>query len=107
MSKPNGWHRKNKNTAAEAARNAKYASPEHKAARRQIRALLEQGVTLACWRCGERITPGAWHVGHDDVQVNLTRGAECRPCNLKAAASKGAKVANAKRRLGKFNRPSR
>lgn len=105
--KANGWHRKNLNTPAEQARNAKYRSPEHKAARAHYRSLLERGVILGCWRCGKRINPDHWHLGHDDAQVNLIRGPECPGCNLKAGASKGAKVANAKRRLGKFNRPTR
>lgn len=108
MSKASGWHRKDKNTAAEQARNAKYASPEHKAARALYRQLRAQGAVLTCWRCKQPIPPakGACHVGHNDAGTHI-EGPECAPCNREAAARKGARVTNAKRRLGKFNRPSR
>jgi hypothetical protein len=99
-----GWHRKNLNTDAERARRAKYQSAEHKAARKHYKTLVERGVILRCWRCGARIVPGNWHVGHDDVNVNLIRGPECATCNKKAAASKGAKVTNAQRKMRGFTR---
>lgn len=93
-----GWHRKNTNTAAVKARKAKYDSPEHRAARKHYRSLLDRGVILACWRCGKRIVPGRWHVGHDDIQTSLIRGPECASCNLSAAGRKGALIGNAKRK---------
>lgn len=91
-----GWHRK-RTTPAELARRAKYNSPAHKQARARFTKLVAAGLAR-CWRCGVALRPGAWHVGHDDHQIDLIRGPECVPCNRRAAASKGAKVANAKRK---------
>ena len=111
-----GWHRKNPNTAAEQARRAKYRgsqSREHRAARKHWTAVLAQGAVLACWRCGGAIHQGTrWVVGHDDIQVTLIRGPEHHACNSRAANSKGARVANAKRKaqrqpLKPFTRPQR
>ncbi len=95
----NGWHRANRNSAASKARKAKYDSAEHRAARKQYKLWVEYGIAR-CWRCRLPITPGmAWHVGHDDVLTNVIRGPEHKRCNLGAAASKGARVANAKRQV--------
>jgi hypothetical protein len=43
---------------------------------------LDRGEVVPCWRCGKRINPQSWHLGHDDQRV--TRGPECVPCNLGA-----------------------
>lgn len=96
MSKPSGWHRKNLNTPAERAREARYASPEHKAARALYRTLQAQGVTLTCWRCHKPIPPikGACHVGHNDTGTHIN-GPECAPCNKSAGGRKGALIKNA------------
>lgn len=92
-----GWHRK-KLTPADARRRAQYDSPEHRAIRAALKALVATGQAW-CWRCGKHIPPGSpVHAGHDDADRRVYRGAECPPCNLKAAASKGARVANARRR---------
>lgn len=106
-----GWHRVRTDTPAYRARRAKYNSAEHRAARRQFELLIAAGLGI-CWRCNQRIpagTPGrAWVVGHDDIQVHVIRGPEhARSCNHKAAASKGARVANAKRKAAAFVRPVR
>jgi hypothetical protein len=40
-----------------------------------------------CWRCGERILPGAkWDLGHDDLDRSITRGPEHRLCNRRTQA---------------------
>ena len=94
----NGWHRK-RMTPAEVERRKKYASPEHRAARKAIDAAQAAGRYLTCWRCRRPITPTQrCVVGHDDVQVQLIRGPEHHDCNKRAADSKGARVANAKRK---------
>jgi hypothetical protein len=97
VSKPSGWHRKRKNTAAERARNAEYASPEYRALRRAVAAEVQAGRGV-CWRpnCRRPLPPGSkWHLGHDDNDRSIIRGAECVPCNLSAAGRKGARVRNA------------
>src|SRR5688572_17538852 len=93
-----GWHRKRYDAAAQ-ARAAEYRSPAYKAARAQAKALVEAG-QAHCWRCGRFIPPGSnWHLGHDDNDRRIVRGPEhAIECNLKAAASKGARIANAKRK---------
>lgn len=95
---PNGWHRRG-NTRASRARAVKYASSEHRQTRKAIQAKLDKGHAVSCWRCGGPIpnVSRLWHVGHDDVNTQLIRGAEHARCNLKAAARKGARVANTRR----------
>lgn len=96
----NGWHRK-RDTPAVRAREAQYATPEHKAQRRAVQALRDAG-HAHCWRCGKHIPPGATvHAGHDDHDRTVYRGPECPPCNLKAAASKGARIRNARAKARK------
>lgn len=92
-----GWHRK-ANTAAERARTAQYHSAEHREQQRLAKAAVAAG-TAVCWRCRRHIPPGnPVHAGHDDHDRTVYRGPECPPCNLRAAARKGAQVANAKRK---------
>jgi hypothetical protein len=92
-----GWHRK-ANTAAEQARRAQYASAEHRAQVKAVKAQVAAG-TAYCWRCGRYLPPGSKaHAGHDDNDRSVYRGAECPPCNLKNAARKGNRVSNAGRK---------
>ena len=98
-----GWHRK-RNDAAARARQAEYRSPHYKAARQAVAAQVEAGAAH-CWRCNARLIPGRWHLGHDDNDRSIIRGGECAACNLKAAASKGARVANAKRKTQRQRTP--
>ncbi len=85
-------------TPAAQARRRQYDSPEHRAARAKIKSQIAAG-TAYCWRCGSWLPPGTQaHVGHDDHDRTIVRGAECESCNLSAAASKGARVANARRK---------
>lgn len=92
-----GWHRKVDN-AATRARVAQYRSPEHRAQRAAGQAQVDAG-TASCWRCGLPILPGAkWHVGHDDNDRTLYRGPEHPSCNLKAAARRGNRITNARRK---------
>lgn len=97
MPRPSGWHRKPRN-AASAARARQYASPEHRARRKTIQAQLDAGLPVHCWRCGRQIHR-TFHLGHDDHNRDVYRGAECPPCNVKAAARKGARITNARRRV--------
>jgi hypothetical protein len=93
----NGWHRKRMDAAA-LARKAEYNSPHYKQARAQAKAQVEAG-HANCWRCHRPIPPGTdWHLGHHDSDRTILMGPEHATCNLKAAASKGAQVANARRR---------
>jgi hypothetical protein len=95
----NGWHRKG-DPAALAARRKQYNSREHKARRAAGQRQVDAGVAY-CWRCGAWLPPGqVWHLGHDDEDRTVYRGPECPPCNLKAAARKGARIAHARRRGG-------
>ena len=44
------------------------------------------------------LRPGMkWHLGHDDNDRRVYRGPECVGCRLRAAASKGVGIANARR----------
>lgn len=103
MTKASGWHRKRSRTPGELA--GRYNTAEHRAARTQFRLLVSYGIAT-CWRCGKQLVPGQWHVGHDDPGLRIM-GPECASCNRKAAASKGAKIANARRKAAKFVRPVR
>lgn len=96
MTDPNGWKRRQP-TPADAARRAEYDSPEYRRERARLGREVKAG-QAACWRCGGPIAPGStWHVGHDDHDRRIVRGAEHSSCNLRAAASKGARIANARR----------
>lgn len=93
----NRWHTASRTSPATQARRRKYASPEHRAAYNEYKRRQAAGEWLTCWRTGHLIPPTVrCHVGHDDTQVNLIRGPECPPCNLKAAARKGNRVAKAR-----------
>ena len=92
----NGWHRK-VNDAAAQARAAEYRSPEYRAARAVVKRQVDAGLAH-CWRCGSQLHPGYWHLGHHDTDRSRLMGGECTTCNLRAAASKGARVANARRK---------
>lgn len=102
MAKASGWHRKRSRTPGELA--GRYRSPEHRAAQRQVKLLVAAGLAV-CWRCGTR-SAAEWHAGHDDEGLRYM-GPECRTCNVKAAASKGARIANARRKARGFVRPVR
>lgn len=94
MAKASGWHRKNTTSPAARARAAQYASPEHRAMVKAVKALRDAGRAF-CWRCGRHIPPGApVHAGHDDNDRRRYRGPECPPCNLRTAARKGADKRN-------------
>lgn len=101
------WAHADKTSPTAKARKAKYDSAEHRAARKHYAAWIASGHGR-CWRCGGRIQPGSdWHVGHDDLAVNVIRGAEHRACNHRAAAIKGNRIANARRKTARFIRPIR
>lgn len=53
----------------------------------RLRDLIRAGHQVTCWRCGLPITDADdCHLGHDDHDRNITRGAEHgRTCNLAAA----------------------
>ena len=62
---------------------------EHQRLRESLRPDVEAG-RVDCWRCGERILPGAeWHLGHDDHDRTIYRGPEHAVCNLTAASREG------------------
>lgn len=94
----NGWHRRNPNSAAAQARAKEYDSAHFRAARLQAKTQVDAG-GARCWRCHLPIPPGSnWHLGHHDADRSVLMGPEHARCNLKAAASKGARMANAKRK---------
>lgn len=101
------WRHKNPHTPAEAARRAKYNSPEHRAARAHYTPLVAAGIAH-CWRpdCRARLVPGRWHVGHNDPGDQIM-GPECDTCNRTHAARKGNRIAKAKRAAQTFVRPTR
>jgi hypothetical protein len=93
VSKPSGWHRKRKNTAAERARAAQYASPEHRAVRRAMAADVAAGRAVCC-RCWRPILPGtSWHADHNKARTGYLGPAHAS-CNLSAAAVEGARRRN-------------
>ena len=57
----------------------------HQAQRKQIQQAINSGMRVTCWRCGADIVGRHWHLGHDDADRTITRGAECVACNLSAA----------------------
>lgn len=53
---------------------------------------------VECWRCGQPIPPGAaFHLGHDDDDRSVYRGAEHPLCNTRAAGVKSQKLRRAAR----------
>lgn len=91
------WSRKTL-TANDVERAREYRSARHKAERRRVLAEVSSGEAF-CWRCGQHIPPGApVHVGHDDWDRSVYRGAECPSCNLSAAARKARMVQQRKPR---------
>jgi len=57
-------------------------------ARRRAARVVANGDAV-CWRCGEPIAPSdEWHLGHDDHDRAVIRGAEHAHCNLSAAGSR-------------------
>lgn len=99
------WHTKTRGTPADAARAARYNSPEHRAARKRYTVLVAAGQAM-CWRCGCVLYPEHWQVGHNDAGT-VIMGPECTPCNRTAAARKGARVANRRRKAIAFTRAQR
>lgn len=91
----NGWHRK-RVTPGELQRRKDYASPEH----RQTRAARVAAHTPAspCSRCGMALGPdrSKWHLPHNAARTGYEPGLWCASCNRREAASRGAKVKNAK-----------
>lgn len=88
------WQRRSFTDAAR-ERQRQYRSPEHKAERRRVADEVEAGEAF-CWRCGQHIPPGSpFHLGHDDDDRSVYRGAECPECNLRAAARKGRRMQHA------------
>ena len=90
----NGWHRK-RQTPATRARAAEYASPEHKAIRRQRVAAATPQTPCSCG-CGRPLGPdkSRWHVPHDP-QRNYLPGLWRADCNKREAARRGARIRNA------------
>ena len=102
-------------------RASKYDATHQKA-----RARAKANVTplTPCARCGHalgpehRISPagrriGLWHYDHDEHggYLGFSHGGPCsscgRRCNVKAGASKGARIKNAQVKLGKVDRPAK
>lgn len=101
-----GWHRQDRNSPATQARRRKYHGLAHRAARAHYKTLVDYGLAH-CWRCGVLLVPGCWHVGHDDDDTDVIRGAECVGCNRRAAALKGNRIARAIRHGRQFTRATR
>lgn len=99
MSDPSGWHRRTP-TPADAARRAEYDSAAYRRERARLGREVKAGRAY-CWRCGQHIPPGSkWHTGHIDDRSTVM-GAEYAGCNVRTAASKGARTANANRKARK------
>lgn len=106
--RPSGWKTRKPRNAAAVARAKQYASPEHRAKRRDYAERMAKGEVFLCWRVadpseGRCLHPNlpirtgvAWQLGHD--RHRRIRGTEHKGCNLSHAAREGAAVANAKRR---------
>jgi hypothetical protein len=96
------WAHANRDATASQARRRKYNGREHRAAYADYKRRQARGEWLTCWRTGHLIPPTErCHVGHDDHDVDLIRGPECAEHNVKAAARKGARIANGTRRRRK------
>lgn len=94
-----GWHRRNPDSPAARARKAQYRAPEYRKAKAAARVVVDAGLA-SCWRCGHWLAPGGpWHLGHDDHDRSIIRGPECVTCSSKTAASRGALIANARRKM--------
>lgn len=109
MPRAHRWRTKQP-SAADAARKAKYNAAPHQAARRAAKEAVAAGIAR-CWRCGNRLRPGHWHMGHDDDQPDQLRGPECDTCNRSAGARKAGAIAAARKAQAlarqTFTRPDR
>ena len=89
-----GWHRRPR-TAAATERARVYASPEHRAERK--RRVAAATPATPCGYCGQPLgpDPSKWHVPHD-AQRNYLPGLWHAACNRDEAASRGARIRNAR-----------
>ena len=69
---------------------------QHRALRRAWQTRIDAGEIVHCARCGTRINPHAWDLGHTDDRTHY-RGPECAPCNRSAGGRNGARVSNVSR----------
>ena len=54
-------------------------------AHRDYQHRMNAGEQFNCWRCGLRIDPTAWTLGHDDHDRDILRGPECPTCQYATA----------------------
>lgn len=70
---------------ARGSRQQRGYDARHDALRRVVKARLDAGQVVHCWRCGARIFRGEpFDLGHDDHDRSLYRGPECPTCNRSA-----------------------
>lgn len=93
-----GWHRK-RTTPAGVARARDYASREHRTER--ARRVAAHTPASPCSRCHRPLGPitSAWHLPHRADRQGYEPGLWCADCNRREAASRGARIANARRKV--------
>ena len=69
---------------------------EHQKLRRTWQARLDAGEIIHCARCGSRINPRAWDLGHTEDRAAWT-GPECVGCNRADGGRRGAAISNVSR----------
>lgn len=67
---------------------------QHRALRHAWQVRMDRGETVHCARCGTRINPDSWDLGHTLDRTTWT-GPECLPCNRGEAGQRGAAIRNA------------
>jgi hypothetical protein len=120
------WANKRRGTPAEKARERDYNSTEHQAIKAARRATAGPHTPCTCpgrgkggckhhdGPCGKPLGPDVrlWHVPHNADRTGYLPGIWCAPCNRSEAASRAARLVNARRKASKsaastFRRPTR
>ena len=66
------------------SREARGYGHTHRRLRAEYQNRMTAGERFSCWRCGNPIDPGNWHLGHTDGQTGWA-GPEHPDCNIGAA----------------------
>lgn len=79
-------------------RQPKYG-PEHQAERKRRLAVVKPGDP--CGYCRRPLGPDTrqWHLPHNAAGTGYLPGMWCAPCNRSEGAQRGARIANARRKL--------
>lgn len=104
MTAASGWSRKRTDTPAARARAADYNSAEHRA-ERKARVAASTPAT-PCTYCRRPLGENRreWHLPHNPARTGYEPGLAHGVCNRREAATRGARIANARRHARRVRR---